>query len=154
MRVEDSGGGEHDEVHDQVRKEHADQDVGASSTKLGAIDAAPLSLGELAGRAHLIDFRGRLPEEKVWRDRRPEDGHERSNELFVELQVRNDAGDHDLAEVRVDDESRDHVREKDERQPLEDLEDERVGQEELKRQDEHRHGHQQPDLGHEPARQH
>ena len=76
MRVQRGGGREDDEVHDQVREEHAGQHIVPGAAYLPPGGAFAFLDGRLALRDLFLYFLGGLPEEQVRRDGRPQDAHQ------------------------------------------------------------------------------
>ena len=73
--------------------------------------------------------------------------------MVGELQVWDHAGHHHLPNIWVSEESGDDICEQPDRQPLEDLEDERVRQENLEYENQHRGRNDQPELRDDVSRE-
>ena len=107
-------------------------------------DSAPGNFLHLAGGAHVIDLGRRLPEKQIGRDGRTKNRNKRGDGVTGELQVRDDAAGYDLTKIRMHEESGDHIGKQRDSQPFEDLEDDRVGHEDLERQDQNGGRHHKP----------
>ena len=119
MFAQSDGGGEDDEVGDQVRKSHADEGVGLDPAELGRRFHRPFAqrMGIVVG-ADFFDFLRRLPEEQVGRNRGAEDGHDQRHRIAGEGKVRPHRALEDLEPWQLDGEHRGDVRQQAERQPF------------------------------------
>ena len=83
--------GDHDEQSDDVRKRHAEVGVDPYPPKLaGRLLRRLLQRLRVRPLLHLVDLLFGLPEEKVWADRRAEDGDDEREVARGERDVRND----------------------------------------------------------------
>src|SRR2546430_2060315 len=92
-----------------------------------------------------IHFRRRLPEEEIRGDRRPQHRDERHDEVLRQRHVWNEGRLHHGRQLRMRKERGDDIRKERQGQPLEDLEDGRVADEELQTQDQCGDGNDEPD---------
>jgi hypothetical protein len=115
------GGGEDDEVHDEVREEHARVDVEARVGQLMGSRAATLGDRLLPSPFLLLHLLGRLPEKQVRRDGRAENAHEGAHGAPGPVKIGNDRGHEHGRPVWVRQEGRCDVGEEDGGEPLQGL---------------------------------
>src|ERR1019366_9504857 len=77
VSVQRGGRRENDEVHHQVRKEHAGEDVVPGTSQFPIACAFTLFNGRLAQSDVLLYFLRGLPKEEVWRDGSSQDADQR-----------------------------------------------------------------------------
>jgi len=142
---EGQGGGEDDEVHDEVREAHPDIHVHGRIAQLGRRGATPRRSRRPTDLDLFLDLFARLPEEEIRRDGRAEDRDERRHVRGFEAEGRHDRRAERLEQIRMDDEDVDDVREQREGQPLERIGDEPVAAEHLEDEDANRDGDNEPD---------
>ena len=100
---------EDDEVHHDVREEHARVHVEPGVGELVRRRAAPLRRRSPAARLLLLDLLRRLPEEEIGRDRRAEDPDERGDVGGVPAERRHHGGRPRLPPVGMREDRRDDV---------------------------------------------
>ena len=113
-------GRENDEVHDQIRSEHARHDICPTVPKFVRRGAAPLTQVVAAHRPFLFDFLGGLPEEQIRRNRCAEDRHQNAEVVAGPADLRHERGVQRRPPVDCRQKGRDHVGTKNEGQPFED----------------------------------
>src|SRR5205823_4987136 len=118
--------GQDDEIHDNVREEHADGDVPGRifQLPLGSTAALPKPLST-SGNLFLNLLAG-LPEEKVRRNRRAQDGDQGRPERAVQTNRGKKRPLENRRPIRSREKRRADVSEKSKRQPLEYLGDEPI----------------------------
>src|SRR4051812_1441991 len=97
--MEGGAGGEHDEVHHEIRKEHSRDDVPPRLLQFGRRSSLALSQSTTTLFNLLLHLHVGLPGVKISRQRRPDHSYEYGKKLLAELNVRDQRAFDDRQEL-------------------------------------------------------
>ena len=142
--MQSGSGGQNDEIHDEIGKEHAGHGVGARAVQFPFGRA--FAFGERGVPLSLfLHFLGCLPKEKIGRNRGAENCHQHCEESAGPFHARQERLRKRVPPIDVSEKRSQHVGEQNERHPLENSRHQLVRTPEQKRQDAKRvHGN--PDV--------
>ena len=148
-------GRENDEIHHQVREEHSREYISSRAAQLVIGGAFPLGDSASSDLSLFFHFLRGLPEEKIRRNRRPQNPDERREIIARPLNMRDKGRAQHRSPVRMCEKRRDDVSKQDQREPFENFRDVTIRGPEKQRDNQHRINRcpdVSTDAGHHPGR--